>query len=85
MAVAVAVAVARALARAVARTVARVMAWVMAVAVAVGVGVGWRGVSGGALAGRWRSHSVGAGTLVSEEEGPNNQNEVEGLEGRRRG
>ncbi len=31
------------------------------------------------------SHSVGAGMLVSEEEGPNNQHEVEGVEGRQRG
>jgi hypothetical protein len=43
-------------------------------------------VSGGALVGRRRSHSVGAGMLVSEEEGPYNQHEVEGMvEGRRRG
>ncbi len=30
-------------------------------------------------------HSVGAGTLVSEEEGPDNQHEVEGVEGRQMG
>jgi hypothetical protein len=33
---------------------------------------------------RWRgdrSHSVGAGTLVSEKEGTDNQHEVEGAEG----
>ncbi len=44
--------------------------------------VRWRGMSfvcGG------HSHSVGTGTLVSEEEGPNNQHEVEGVDGRRRG
>ncbi len=85
VAVAVAVAVARALARAVGRTVARTMVWAMAVTVAVGVGVGCRSVSGGALVGRWHSHRVGAGTLVSEEERPNNQHEVEGVEGRLRG
>ncbi len=40
------------------------------------VGGGCRWVCGGL------SHSVGASTLVSEEEGPNNQHEVEGVEGR---
>ncbi len=43
------------------------------------VGGGCRCVCGG------HSHSVGVGTLVSEEEGPNNQHEVEGVEDRRRG
>jgi hypothetical protein len=42
---------------------------------------GCRGVSGGMLAGRWCSHSVASGTLVSEEEGPDNQHEVVGVEG----
>ncbi len=37
------------------------------------------------LAGQWRSHIVGAGTLVSEEERLDNQQEVEGVEGRQRG
>jgi hypothetical protein len=46
---------------------------------------GCRGVSGGALVGQWRSHSVDAGMLVSEEKGPNNHHEVEGVEGRQRG
>ncbi len=49
------------------------------------IGRGCQGVSGGALAGQWRTHSVGASTLVSEEEGPDNQHEVEGVEGRQRG
>jgi hypothetical protein len=39
------------------------------------VGGRCRGVSGGALVGRWRCDSFGAGALVSEEEGPNNQHE----------
>jgi hypothetical protein len=57
------------------------------------------GVGGSALAGNdgasvvahWQgngvlsSHSVGTGTLVSEEERPDNQHEVERVEGRRRG
>ena len=33
------------------------------------------------LAGRWCSHSVASGTLVSEEEGPDNLHEVVGVEG----
>ncbi len=48
------------------------------------VGRGCRGVSGGVLAGQLHSHSVGAGTMMSEEEGSDNQHEVEGVEGRRR-
>ncbi len=53
------------------------------------------GVGGSALAGfgasavaRWRGngcHSIGIGMLVSEEEGPDNQYKVEGVEGRQRG
>ncbi len=43
------------------------------------VGGGCRCVCGG------HSHSVGTGTLVLEEEGPGNQHEVEGVEGRWRG
>ncbi len=35
----------------------------------------------GALAGWWRCHGVGAGALVLEGEGPDNQNEVEGGRG----
>jgi hypothetical protein len=34
------------------------------------------------LAGQWHCHSVGAGMLMSEEKGPNNQHEVEGVERR---
>ena len=45
----------------------------------------WRGVSGGVLAGRWCSHSVASGTLVSEEEGPDNQHEGGRGRGERRG
>ncbi len=37
------------------------------------------------MAGRWHSHSVGAGTLVSEEERPDNQHEVEEVRGNRGG
>ncbi len=47
----------------------------------------WRGItgcSGGTLAGRWCCHSFGAGMLMSEEEGPDNQHYVEGVEGRQR-
>ncbi len=35
--------------------------------------------------GRWRSHTVGAGTLGTEDERCDNQHEVEGVEGRQRG
>jgi hypothetical protein len=83
VAISVAVVVVRAMARAVARVVVRV--WAMAVEVAVGVGVGCRGVSGGVLVGGWHSYSVGTGTLMSKEEGPNNLHEVEGIEGMWRG
>ncbi len=44
-----------------------------------------RGVSVGALVGRWRSHSVGAGMLGAEGEQCNNQHEMEGVAGRQRG
>ena len=42
-------------------------------------------VGASVVAGRWCSHSVASGTLVSEEEGPDNQHEVVGVEGRQRG
>ncbi len=37
------------------------------------------------LAGQWCSHNVASGTLVSEEEGPDNQHEVVGVEESRGG
>ncbi len=38
-------------------------------------------VGASVVVGRWCSHSVASGTLVSEEEGPDNQHEVAGVEG----
>ncbi len=49
------------------------------------IGRGCQGISVGVSAGRWPSHSVGPGMLVSEEEGPDNHHEVEGVEGRQKG
>jgi hypothetical protein len=37
-----------------------------------------QGISSGALVGWWRCRRVGAGTLMLEGEGPDNQDEVEG-------
>ncbi len=38
-------------------------------------------MSGRQWSGRWCSHSVDSGTLVSEEEGPDSQHAVAGVEG----